>query len=217
MSFFISRIAEDPFYVITWIVVITFSICVHECAHAWMALRLGDDTAAQNGHLSLNPLVQMGWMSLFMLAMFGLAWGAVPVNPRQLRTAGRAAWVAAAGPLANLLLVVVFTGLLVVAAAVLPESSSAASVRFFRYAALANGVLVLFNLLPIPMLDGWTVLSAIVPPLQRIDPARVQSFSWLVLLALWVTPAGSWIWDGGALLTYQCLVGWSHIAGLFIT
>ncbi|MCO5045505.1 MAG: hypothetical protein M9935_09575 [Kiritimatiellae bacterium] len=91
MSFFISRIAEDPFYVVSWIVIVTFSICVHEFAHAWMALRLGDDTAAREGHLSLNPLIQMGWMSLMLLALFGIAWGSVPVDPRRLRTAARAA------------------------------------------------------------------------------------------------------------------------------
>lgn len=216
MPFFISRIADDPFYVVSWIVVIIFSICVHECAHAWMALRLGDDTAARHGHLSLNPLVQMGWMSLLLLALFGLAWGAVPVDPRRLRTAGRAAWVAAAGPLANLLLSVFFSGAMVASALVLPETLQTVPVHFFRFAALANGVLFLFNLLPIPMFDGWTVLSAFVRPLQRVDPVQVQSWSWLLLMAVWMTPAGDWIWRGGALLAGHLMLGWAHLAGLVV-
>lgn len=216
MSFFISRIAEDPFYVVSWIVVIIFSICVHEYAHAWTALKLGDDTAARNGHLTLNPMIQMGWMSLLLLALFGIAWGAVPVDPRRLRTAARAGWVAAAGPIANLLLAVLFSGLVVASAMVLPESSQWVPVSFFRFAAMANGVLFLLNLLPIPMFDGWTVLAAFARPLQSVDPARVQTLSWLLLLALWTTPAGTWIWQGGATIATQLSLGWGHLAGLFV-
>ena len=213
MQFFISRAAEDPFYVVSWIAVITFSICVHECAHAWAALKLGDDTAAENGHLSLNPMVQMGWMSLLLLALFGLAWGAVPVDPRRLRTAGRAALVAAAGPVANLLLAVVFSALMV-ASAFLPEDAQTVPLAFFRLAAVANGVLFLFNLLPIPMFDGWTVLSAVVPPMQRVDPVQVQTWSWLLLLAVWTTPVGSFIWGAGALIANQMILAWAALATL---
>ncbi|MCZ7593377.1 MAG: site-2 protease family protein [Kiritimatiellae bacterium] len=216
MSFFISRIAEDPFYVISWIVVIIFSICVHEYAHAWTALKLGDDTAARNGHLTLNPMIQMGWMSLLLLALFGIAWGAVPVDPRRLRTAARAGWVAAAGPLANLLLAVIFSGLMVLSALVLPDSSQLVTVHFFRFAAMANGVLVVLNLLPIPMFDGWTVLAAIVPPLRAIDPVRVQTVSWLLLIAVWTTPAGFWIWNSGTAIATQMGLGWAHLAKLFM-
>ncbi|MBW7907718.1 MAG: site-2 protease family protein [Kiritimatiellae bacterium] len=216
MSFFISRIAEDPFYVVSWIVIVTFSICVHEFAHAWTALRLGDDTAAREGHLSLNPLIQMGWMSLMLLALFGIAWGAVPVDPRRLRTAARAAWVAAAGPLANLLLAFVFSGLMVAAATLLPESSRHVPVYFFRFAAVANGVLCLFNLLPLPMFDGWTVMAAVIPPLRAVDPARVQSLSWLALFAVFATPTGAWLWKGGSLLAGKMMLGWSHLALLAV-
>ncbi|HMP77454.1 MAG TPA: site-2 protease family protein [Kiritimatiellia bacterium] len=214
MQFFISRAAEDPFYVVSWIVVIIFSICVHECAHAWAALKLGDDTAAENGHLSLNPMVQMGWMSLLLLALFGLAWGAVPVDPRRLRTAGRAAWVAAAGPIANLLLAVVFSALMV-ASAFLPSDSQAVPLAFFRLAAMANAVLCVFNLLPIPMFDGWTVLSAFVPPMQRVDPVRVQSWSWLLLLAVWTTPVGAFIWRAGAVISNEMILAWAALASRF--
>ncbi len=214
MSFFISGIAIDPFYIISWIVIITFSICVHEFAHAWAALRLGDDTAVQRGHLSLNPLVQMGWMSLLLLAMFGIAWGAVPVDPRRLRTAGRAAWVAAAGPLANLLLAVVFSGLMVAARLALPDRSQLIPVQFFRLASVANGILCLFNLLPLPMFDGWTVMAALVPPLRSVDPLRVQTISWLVLLLVFTTPAGDWVWQSGFWLAGRLTFGWSYLAAL---
>lgn len=211
MPFFIGRIAEDPFYVVSWIVVIIFSICVHECAHAWVALRQGDDTAANEGHLSLNPMVQMGGMSLLLLALFGLAWGAVPVDPRRLRGPWSAAWVAAAGPLSNLLLALLFSACMV-ACAFLPDGSREIPLAFFRLAAVANGMLCVFNLLPIPMFDGWTILSSFVPPLQRIDPVQTQSWSWLLLLAVWVTPVGGYIWKIGGLLAGLMMLGWSSLA-----
>lgn len=211
MNFFFSRIADDPVFVVSWCAVIAFSICVHEYAHAWTALRLGDDTAARQGHLSLNPMVQMGGMSLLLLALFGLAWGAVPVDPARLRTAGRAAAVAVAGPLANLALVLLFTGLLV-GSTFLPVTWQATSLSFFRLAALANGVLCLFNLLPIPMFDGWTVLAAVVKPMRRIDPLRVQSWSWLLILAVWVTPVGGYIWEGSSALVSRTVLVWAGLA-----
>lgn len=213
MQIFIAKAAEDPFFILSWMFIIVFSICVHECAHAWAALRLGDDTAASRGHLSLNPLVQMGWASLLMLALFGLAWGAVPVDPGRLRGRWRGAAVAAAGPLANLLLCVVCAGL-TVAAAFVPSGEENMLLQFFRIAAMANGVLFVFNLLPVPMFDGWTVLSAFLPPLRRIDPARVQSYSWLLLLALWVTPAGDMVWRSGSMLAGHLVMGWAGLVNL---
>ena len=91
-----------------WVVIVMFSICLHELAHAWVALKHGDDTAAQAGHLSLNPAIQMGPYSLILLAVLGLAWGAVPVDEGRMRSRASGAWVAVAGPLTNLALMVVF-------------------------------------------------------------------------------------------------------------
>ncbi|MCX6995813.1 MAG: site-2 protease family protein, partial [Kiritimatiellaeota bacterium] len=79
MNFFIVQAWEQPFFFFAWVGIVTFSICVHEFAHAWMALRCGDDTAARAGHLSLNPFRQMGPSSLIALLVVGIAWGAVPV------------------------------------------------------------------------------------------------------------------------------------------
>lgn len=210
MTIFLARASEDPFFVFSWIFVIIFSICVHEASHAWAALRQGDDTAAVHGHLSLNPLVQMGWTSLIMLALFGLAWGAVPVDPRRLRGPWSAAWVALAGPLANLALCVVFAGL-TIGSAFLPEAGGEVPLHFFRLAAIANGVLFVFNLLPIPMFDGWTVFAGFVPALRRIDPAQVQTYSWLLLLAIWVTPLGSGIWQAGSVLATRLMLAWAGL------
>lgn len=213
MTFFIARAADDPFFVFSWILIITFSICVHEFAHAWSALKLGDDTAASNGHLSLNPLVQMGGSSLILLLLFGIAWGAVPVDPSRLRTAGRAGLVAAAGPAANLLLALLFSALTVVAA-IVPALADGIAADFFRLAAVANGVLALFNLLPIPMFDGWTVFSVVFPALRRIDVVQAQPIAWLALVAVWVTPVGDAIWSAGGRLALHMIQGWATLASL---
>ncbi len=213
MQLFISRIGEDPFYVLSWMLIVTFSICVHEFAHAWMALRKGDDTAARMGHLSLNPLVQMGWGSLIMLALFGLAWGAVPVDVRSLHRRTDAAWVSLAGPLANLLLAVVFSAVFVVAA-LLPGQENKLALDFFWLAAKANAVLMVFNLLPIPMFDGWGVLEGCFPALQRLDASHQQNIGWLFLAVVWMTPAGGLIWVVGTRLAAVLVGAWDYLANL---
>lgn len=192
---FIQSFQTDPFFFFSWILIITFSICVHEYAHAQVALWKGDDTAARLGHLSLNPLVQMGWMSLVMLAMVGIAWGAVPVNVNRLRGTSASAQVSFAGPAANLLLCVAF-GLL---GGCLEAAGVSRDIRYFvMLASMANGVLFIFNMLPIPMFDGWTVLSLFVPALQRIDVRMASGYSWMALIVIWTTGVFDGIWDIGA-------------------
>lgn len=215
MQLFISRIGEDPFYVLSWMLIVTFSICVHEFAHAWMALRKGDDTSARLGHLSLNPLIQMGWGSLLMLALFGLAWGAVPVDVSRLRRASDAAWVSLAGPLANLLLAVIFCAILV-AVSLLPGEENELVVNFFWLAAKANAVLMVFNLLPIPMFDGWGVLEGIFPALQRLDASHQQNIGWIFLAVVWMTPVGGLIWVVGTRVAALLVGAWDGLARLLL-
>lgn len=183
-----------PFF-ISWVMIITFSICIHEFAHARTALALGDDTAAASGHLSLNPLVQMGWASLLMLVLLGIAWGAVPVNPYRLGRVGHAK-VAFAGPAANLLLCILCAAAAGLVGALAPPNFIE---EFLMMAAMANGVLFLFNLLPIPMFDGWTVLALFVPALARIDVRQVSGYSWMALIVIWTTGLMDVIWKAGAI------------------
>ena len=85
MNLFINHLFTDPQYFFAIALLVMFSISFHEFSHAWMALREGDPTAADAGHLTLNPLKQMGIISLVMFAIIGIAWGQVPVNPRNFR------------------------------------------------------------------------------------------------------------------------------------
>jgi len=216
MNFFIAQAWADPFFFFAWAGVIAFSICVHEFAHAWMALRCGDDTAAQAGHLSLNPLRQMGPGSLLALLLVGIAWGAVPVNPRQFRGRAAAAVVSFAGPAANLLLALLGGALAIgLTHFDLLGGRGGPADDFFRLACQANAVLFIFNLLPVPLFDGWSVCSLLFPPLQDISAGTAQNITWLFLIAVFATPAGNLVWQAGLGLERWLLHGWSVFFTLF--
>ena len=215
MNFFVSNLAQDPFYFLSWVGIVSFSICFHEYAHASMALKRGDDTAAQLGHLTLNPMVQMGPMSIVMLLLIGIAWGAVPINPGRLRTRADAAMVSFAGPAANLLLSLVFGGA-VAALLSLGDPSASLIVRFCAYGCVANGVLFVFNMLPVPMFDGWSIFSLFVPAMRDVDPQKAQNISLIVLAIVFITPAGSLIWGLGTALSSVLMGAWARLFALFV-
>ena len=176
MNLFISTIREDPivFCIITLVVV--FSICLHEFFHAWTALQFGDATAADRGHLTLNPLRQMGAMSIIMFLLLGFAWGAVPVNPPLLRARNRhaPAIVALAGPATNFGLFLIgffFFGFLHprIWNLIGNEAAGQTIIEFFLILGCYNAFLCIFNLLPVPGLDGWAALTEYVPRLNRLS------------------------------------------------
>lgn len=152
---FIQMLFNDPRQFFARLLIVVFSICVHEYCHALAAFKAGDPTAAERGHLTLNPLKQMGIISLMMLCFLGIAWGQIPVDPANLRGKHSRALVAFSGPAANLVLSVLFSVLAVVGA-VYGIGRFAGNMLFFG--AIINMVLALFNLLPIPGLDGWNIL-----------------------------------------------------------
>jgi len=203
---FIQHLAENPFFYFAWVLIVVFSICVHEFAHAYVAYRLGDDTAAQEGHLSLNPMIQMGPTSLIFLALVGMAWGSVPVNINRFREPWAGAVVAFAGPASNLILSFLFTLVGAITFLAIGDGLSEDVAVFFIVGATANGMLFVLNMLPAPMFDGWSVFSYFYPRMSRIDPVLAQNVSLGALLLIFFTPLRHIIWGGG-----------SAIAGLFNT
>ena len=215
MGLFITTLFENPFMYFAWVGMVAFSICFHEYAHAQMLYRLGDDTAAREGHLSLNPMVQMGPVSLVLLLLIGIAWGAVPVNTRHLRTRGAVAMGSFAGPAANLLLCLIF-GAITTALMRWGGESPAAMLagRLFGVGTAANGVLFVFNMLPVPMLDGWSVFTLFFPSWGNLSPQQVQNYSLIFMAANFLTPVGSWIWMLGSLLAQLVMRGWGQLFSL---
>ena len=210
---FIQTLFTDPMGYFAWVIIIVFSICVHEFAHAAMAWRMGDDTAARQGHLTLNPLRQMGPRSLLMLALIGLAWGAVPVMPSRLGRGGRAL-VSFAGPGSNALLCMLFSGAAMAAHALTRGIEGVVYVLLL--ASSANGVLFILNMLPVPMLDGWPVFALLFPRMREISPQQVQTLSWVFLLVIFFTPLWSLIWTGGSLMAAYFMQSWLRLFSLFL-
>lgn len=180
-------------------IVLLFSLTVHETAHAWTADRLGDPTGRLLGRISLNPLVHIDWIGTVLFPLIGLLGGGfffgwakpVPVNVGRLRR-GRTDFmlVAAAGPASNLLIAIAASVLLAVVPweSLLTGSRDVATPLFtlLSRALTLNVLLAVFNMLPIPPLDGGTVLGGLLPGAlaRRFDALRPYGF--LILLVLMV-------------------------------
>lgn len=161
----IDAFRSDPQFAIFMALVVIVSVCFHEFCHVLVAHREGDNTAIEQGYLTFNPLKLMGWQSLLMLLLVGIAWGAVPVNPSRFRRKVSDVLVSLAGPLSNLFLFFVFA-LLFLLFIVISKSNSGSSAKvliLLRYGSMINFVLFLFNLLPIPPLDGLSLVRYFYP------------------------------------------------------
>ena len=187
---FMDVASNDPQRYLAWVGFAVFSICVHESAHARMAVRFGDETP--RAYLPLIPMRQMGWFSLIMLLFFGVAFGAVPVNPRGCGRRWKNALIYLAGPLANLLLCAVFV--LLAETARLWEAPVTAQI--LQYGSKVNGALCLLNLCPVPPLDGFGAIRSLI----TLNPAVQQALNRVAvigLLLLLATPLGSAVFRYG--------------------
>jgi Zn-dependent protease len=187
-------------------IVLLFSLSVHEMAHAWTADRLGDPTARILGRVTLNPIAHIDPIGtvLFPLIAFVtnvpiLGWAKpVPVNIRRLRNERRGyVLVAAAGPASNIVLAVLAAAVL----AVLPVSPlhlgepnvTAPLARFLTLMVGTNVLLAIFNMLPIPPLDGGNVLSGLLPRHMASVFDQIRPYGFLLLYAVILTDAFSYL------------------------
>ena len=162
---------ESPVSLVSWVVWVIGSIVLHELAHGWAAIRAGDRTPIDSGHMTWNPLVHMGQTSLIMFALVGIAWGAMPVDPSRFRGRYDDAKVAFAGPAMNLVLFGV--AILAAVAAFIFEPRLGDPLGhnvfvFFITGAYLNLALMFLNLLPVPPLDGSRILGSFVPGFNRL-------------------------------------------------
>lgn len=194
--------------VVSWSVWVITSIVLHELAHGWAALRLGDETPRLTGHMTWNPMVHMGMWSFIAFALIGIAWGAMPVNPSRLRGRHGDAIVAAAGPAMNVLLFLVCCISAVVWTAAVHRFGVADPLAtnlllFFTFGALLNAVLAMFNLFPAPPLDGGRIAASFSSAYERF--INGPNGQWVALgvfvLAFWLAgdvlfPAASHLTSG---------------------
>jgi Zn-dependent protease len=173
------------FCAVFWVV---FSICLHELGHGFVAIRCGDDTPRHTGHMTWNPFVHIPPMAWILFAIVGITWGLMPVNPSRFRRWIDEAWVSFAGPAVNLILVALC---IVLDAAWLNVAGRAVSDQtfqnihvFFHLGARLNVVLFVFNLLPVPPLDGSNILGTFIPEFRRLARNPNAMVAGLVILMI---------------------------------
>lgn len=167
-------------------------ITFHEVSHGFVAYRLGDDTAKRSGRLSLNPVKHIDPIGLVMMAVFHFGWAKpVPVNMRRFENPKRGmAITALAGPVSNVLLSVVFLCVYGLLFNVLVNSEAGyyllQMIYLVSYLSLAMAI---FNIIPIPPMDGSKVLFAVVSDKTYVKLMRYERYGMIILLVLVATGA----------------------------
>jgi len=143
---------------------ILLGISIHEFSHGYAAVKMGDDTPKKQGRLTLNPMKHLDPMGFMCLLLFGFGWAKpVMINSRNFKNPRRDdAIVSLAGPAANFLIAILFVGLMKAADMFLPYTTfSQVLFEVLRSTVIINLVLMIFNLIPIPPLDGHHILGSI--------------------------------------------------------
>ncbi len=165
---------------------------IHEFAHAWVADKMGDDTARVSGRLTLSPLAHVDWLGALMILLVGFGYAKpVPVNPYKTKLKNKKlamALIALAGPVSNLLVALLSAFCYV---AIYRYSSggiiATAFSVFFLYCAIININLAVFNLIPIPPLDGSRILTAILPTETYFKIMKYERYIMIGLMILLFT------------------------------
>ena len=202
---------NDLLYFLTTLPILLLALSVHEYAHAWVAVKLGDATPRWEGRLTLNPLAHLDPIGLLALVVTGRFGWAKPVRVNPMNLADRKAgmvMVSLAGPGANIALAILLSAVFKLIYGAYGFRSEAIA---FLMMALDQGVwinlgLAVFNLIPIPPLDGSKILAAVL----RGEAARVyyqlEQYSYIILLVFIMTPLSKWILGPIVKVLYQAIM-----------
>ena len=181
------------------------ALSFHEFAHGYAAYLMGDNTARYSGRLSLNPLDHLDIWGTLCLLFFRFGWAKpVPINPMNFKNQKKGIIVVSlAGPLANFLLAFLCTLLCKILYRFVPSSEIAEFFyMIFLYAQAMNVGLMVFNLIPIPPLDGSKVLMEFLPPRMRYQMYNIERYSSIILLLL--------VWSRALYPVLGTLSGWVY-------
>lgn len=183
---------------------IILSLSCHEFGHAWMAKKHGDNTAEMLGRLTLNPVAHIDPMGLLMVMLIGFGYAKpVPTNPRNFRSKTSDLWIAAAGPLMNLILAIIAANILAlglkfdVAVFTYPQVQ-----YFFFILTTINLMLMIFNLIPLGPLDGHYILPHFLPDGLAHTYRQLNS------------QYGTWVFLGLVLLSFAGIPIFSYMLDL---
>jgi Zn-dependent protease len=171
-----------------------FAITCHEVSHGYIAWRYGDPTARMQGRLTLNPLKHIDIIGTLMIVFVGIGWAKpVPVVYENLRHPKRdMIWVAAAGPITNTLLAIASAILLRGVVAFANPASSGGQlamiiepvVLMLAFSVYINLLLAIFNMIPLPPLDGGRVMTGLLPYRQAAALARIEPYGMIIIIVL---------------------------------
>lgn len=180
----------DPQQLIVQLPAFLFALTVHEFSHGYMAYMCGDSTAKFQGRLTLNPLKHLDPLGTLAIIFMPFGWAKpVPVDPRNFRNPQLdMIKVAAAGPIANIATMIVSFILLAVifktAGNIQQGSPLEPVIMMLMYSVLINAILAVFNMIPVPPLDGSKVLMGFLPPKHAMKIAKLEGVGFIILLVL---------------------------------
>lgn len=181
----ILNLSSQPLAFVVWIGAVLLALTVHEFSHALMATILGDSTARRLGRLSLNPLAHIDWFGLLALVFVSFGWGKpVPYNPYELRYQKWGPFfIGLAGPFSNLILMTISGVLMRVLLPVL--GSGNLLIIFLGLSFIINMAIMLFNLIPLPPLDGSKIIFAVLhKPIWNDLKEGIERYGSWVLMGL---------------------------------
>ncbi|MHC1697831.1 MAG: site-2 protease family protein [Geobacteraceae bacterium] len=167
-----------------------FAITCHEVSHGYVAYKLGDNTARSLGRLTLNPIKHLDIFGTLMVFLVGIGWAKpVPVNFGMLRNPKRdMIWVAAAGPITNFLLAMasalILRGVAMLDSGVAGSSFLEPISLMLAFSIYINLLLALFNLIPVPPLDGGRVIVGILPYRLAASFSRIEPYGMIIIIVL---------------------------------